>query len=442
MFDTETTSRYDLPIDDHQPSSAPEPIEESDPLIVGLDELEPGLMLAVTVASIDRDQLTGHDRVSLLKARSRLRSWLDAEIYADIASISDAVDALPFVEDEQDRFETTSTEIRAALSLTRRGAEIQTELAEDLCRRLPQVWESLAAGLIDVARARIIIDQISHLPVELARQIADEVLTEAPESTTGQLRARIRRLVISADPAAALDRYRDKVAERLVVCEPSEDGTADLCGHRLPPDRANAAMRRINRLARIAKSRGDRRPIDQIRADLYLDILTGHHQAIGHDKPVAGESVEIRAELTTLLGLNDNPGQIPGWGPVLADLARQVTERQHGSEWRFTITEGDQPIGVYTTRRRPTVTQKREVQALNPTCVFKGCRINSTDCDINHEVPWAQAHRTAARELSPLCRHDHVNHHRRGWKLKRVRPGVYRWTSPLGHVYETRQGAP
>ena len=63
-------------------------------------------------------------------------------------------------------------------------------------------------------------------------------------------------------------------------------------------------------------------------------------------------------------------------------------------------------------------------------------------CDLNHEIPWVQAHRTTIRELGPLCRHDHMSHHQHGWKLKQIRPGTYQWTSPLGHSYTTGPDQP
>ena len=146
--------------------------------------------------------------------------------------------------------------------------------------------------------------------------------------------------------------------------------------------------------------------------------------------------VDIRVDMTTLAGIDDQPGEIPGFGPVIADVARQIVDEQPDAEWRVTPTHQDgQPVGVVTTKRRPTIAQKRQVGARNPTCVYPGCRIDSAQCDLNHEVPWAQAHRTTMRELGPLCRHHHVNHHQRGWKLEQIRPGHYQWTSPLGHTY-------
>ena len=61
---------------------------------------------------------------------------------------------------------------------------------------------------------------------------------------TGQLRAHLRRLIISVDPAAAQERYEDRLDERRVFSEQGEDGTANLHGLNLPPAETNRAMGR------------------------------------------------------------------------------------------------------------------------------------------------------------------------------------------------------
>jgi hypothetical protein len=122
-------------------------------------------------------------------------------------------------------------------------------------------------------------DQTTHLPEDLAQRVTDVALEKAPAQTTGQLRAGIQRLIISLDPASAKDRYEKKLTERMVICEPTDAGTANIHGLDLPADQANQAMCRINRLAYKANRKGDRRGIDQIRADIFLDLLTGNHFA-------------------------------------------------------------------------------------------------------------------------------------------------------------------
>ena len=409
---------------------------EGERLPVGLAELKPGPELAAVLAAVDRDRLKGYDRIDLLQARSRQVAHDQAEMYADRLAVAEAVGEELSSEgcDMAEIEDSAASEIRACLVWTRRAAESQLGLARDLCQRLPQVWQALDVGLIDLPRARVIVNQTLHLDSELAEQVAYEALERASTQTTGQLRARIQRLCISVDPESAKHRYEQGLKERLVAVEANDDGTAGLYGMQLPAADTHAAMRRINRLARAARAKNDPRSMDQIRADVFLDLLNGRYQMHTVDRTLGG--VELRVDLTTLAGLAEAPGELAGFGPVIADIARQVAGEQTDAEWRYTITDPETGAVVHngTTRRRPTTTQKREVQTRNPTCVFPGCRMPSTDCDIDHNREWAQGGATTPTNLAPLCRHDHTVRHR-GWKIRQLRPGAYQWTSPLGHSY-------
>jgi hypothetical protein len=54
----------------------------------------------------------------------------------------------------------------------------------------------------------------------------------------------------------------------------------------------------------------------------------------------AREGIEIRLGLATLAGLDERPGEIPGFGPVCADLARDaVAAQRRGAVWRFAIVD-------------------------------------------------------------------------------------------------------
>jgi hypothetical protein len=415
-----------------------------DELISDLEWLPTGIMLAAALDRLDRSRLSGHGRVSLLKARARQIAHDQAELLADIEAVSESVAELSNRTDKDldvfTTFNTTASEISAALTLTRRASEVQTDLALTLRQRLPKVWKALSEGVIDLPRARVLADQTCHLPEELAERVCDQALEKAPGQTTGQLRARIQRLIITADPAAAQDRYEQKVTERMVVCEPTDAGTSNIHGLDLPTDRANQAMCRVNRIAKKAKRKGDRRPLDQIRADVFLDLLCGTHQdQEGNTR--TGTVVDIRVDLNTLLGLAEDPGEVPGYGPVIADVARQIVANSPQAEWRFGITHLDQLIDLVTTKRRPTKAQKDLIQVQDPECVFLTCRQDSNHCDIDHTLPWAQHHHTTVAELAPLCpHHNQVKEH--GWKLKKIRPGTYTWTSPLGHTYNTGPDPP
>ena len=103
--------------------------------------------------------------------------------------------------------------------------------------RPPEVLAALAAGAIDLARARVIGDGTSHLDEAAARAIADIILPEAGELTTGELAARLRRLCLQADPEAGRRRYEAAVADRHVYARPNPEGTGNLYGIDLPADR-------------------------------------------------------------------------------------------------------------------------------------------------------------------------------------------------------------
>nr|MBA2323405.1 HNH endonuclease [Pseudonocardiales bacterium] len=65
--------------------------------------------------------------------------------------------------------------------------------------------------------------------------------------------------------------------------------------------------------------------------------------------------VEVRVGLSTLVGLDNRPGEVPGFGPVLADVARGIVAGQHrGAQWRFAVTDdAGYLLLAGATRRRP-----------------------------------------------------------------------------------------
>ena len=107
------------------------------------------------------------------------------------------------------------------------------------------------------------------------RTVTGRLLPDAAERTTGQLRARLSKLVIQADPDAARRRYRHGLKGRRVEHGREDDGTARLAGRWLPAARAAAANSRIQAIADWIKDGGDTRTVDQIRADVLLDLLQG-----------------------------------------------------------------------------------------------------------------------------------------------------------------------
>jgi len=313
--------------------------------------------------------------------------------------------------------------------LTRRAAESDLDLAASLRDRLPLVLEALRVGRIDLRRAWVIVQGTSHLDVSEARAVGDRILEVAATRTTGQIRAIIRRLCLDADPDEAERRYRHTLEERAVEAELGTDSTATITASELPPERVAAVMDRLTRLARSLRRDGEERTIDQLRADVFLDLLEGNIDGRVHG------TIDLTVDLATLVGLENRAADLGGWGPVVADIARQMAER-FGPSWRVGVTD-DSGVVVHAgvTRRRPDASLRREVESRDTTCVFPGCRTPAASCDLDHRVRVADGGTTHRDQLVALCRHDHVVRHRFGWAHVRNPDGSHTWTSPLGVEY-------
>ncbi len=371
--------------------------------------------------------------VRRLRQAAGVAATAQAELYAAVWAVVEASAAAGATDEESVIDEFAADEVRAALMLTRRAADVLVGYAYELCVRLPEVWKALHGGAIDDRRARVIVDGLRSLPLEEARTIAADVVPDAGDLTTGQLRARLRRMVTESDPGAAAARYHAGVEERRVTLTANDDGTANLCAWNLEADRASALMRKVASLANGLPR--DDRTADQRRADVFLDLVDGS----GDAGPRA--TVDIHVELTTLLALDERAGDIPGWGPVIADVARQVIEDQPQARWRVSVSEGGEPLWSGVTRRRPTARQRRDVGGRSRTCVFPGCRMPATQSDLDHTVAWSEGGPTEIDNLAPLCRHDHRLKHEGGWTLRREKTGLT-WTSRLGQRYAVSPQGP
>ena len=112
----------------------------------------------------------------------------------------------------------------------------------------------------------------------------------------------------------------------------------------------------------------------------------------------------MTVSLDTLVELSDSPGNLGGYGPVIADIARQMALEQVDGQWTWSVTDNDEVVATGTTRYRPTAAQRRRARADYPTCVAPGCRMPASNCDLDHRAPYSRGGRTHNDNLAPLCR--------------------------------------
>jgi len=313
--------------------------------------MPPGPDLAAALAGIDVSRVASGDLPVVLAARSRQRSHEEAEFLGVIAEMGwrDPFAGLSSVAHTEVPSRYAADELRVGLAWTRRAATATHNYADELVTELPQVFAALRAGEVDPAKARVFHRHLLGLPPAHIHSICQALLPTAPRLTTGQLAARLARMVIALDPERAREQYERAIAERAVFAYLLPDGTATLTGHRLPPDEVAAATDRTHQLARHTQRAGHPGQLDHIKADLYLGLLTGRFDQMTRQQIITTllntaehpttPGIEISIELATLLGQNDHPGSCPGLGPILAHLARRIVARQHRAQWRFTLTD-------------------------------------------------------------------------------------------------------
>jgi len=398
-----------------------------------LDDLQPGPELGGILACIDVTEVAPYDRVTVLRAHQRQRSFHDAEYYRAMASIVDALgDDHP-----QHGLDGAAGEIECALHLTRRATETELSFALELQRRLPGVWKALFDGVIDLRRAKTFSYRTAHLEDRVARTVVERVIDHAGRLTTGQLKARLDRVAMEIDPDSARDRYTHRVTDRRMVLEATDAGTVNLLGLDLRVDKAVLVSRRINQMARSLNTKDEPRTMDQLRADVYLDLLLGE---VTPNNAV----IYLHTDMDTLTALAAHPGDLNGYGPVVSDIARQVTREHEAAEWRYLITDTATGHMVHegTTNRRPAAGTRRRVEARDQTCVFPGCRMPSVDCDLDHNQRWVDGGPTCECNLHPLCRYHHQIKDILGWTYQALPDGDYLWTTKLGHNYTTSGRSP
>ncbi|HKA70070.1 MAG TPA: DUF222 domain-containing protein, partial [Actinomycetes bacterium] len=280
--------------------------------------------------------------------------------------------------------EFVADEIGAALRISRVAASRRLGFALDLAR-LPGTSAALRAGVIDVPRARAVADATGCLPDGLARAVETRVLPNAAEQTAAQLRASARRAVLAADPAAAQRRHQQQVALRRVELRPLPDGMAELWAL-LPADQAVAVYTTLDRHAR--RARQDRRlGVDARRADALVALVTRAAPVPddpGADRPRPSRAlVHVTVPATTLLGLDDQPGELAGYGPIPAGLARMLAA---GGTWRRLLTDprSGALLELGRTTYVPPAALADQVRARDVTCRFPGCRRPAIGCDLDH----------------------------------------------------------
>ncbi len=147
------------------------------------------------------------------------------------------------------------------------------------------------------------------------------------------------------------------------------------------------------------------------------------------------QTAAVVLDMPTALGLADNPGHLPGYGAIPAELARRMAGDRDWVRWLTEPVSG-QLLDRGARRYRPSGPLAAYVNARDQVCGFPGCGSPAHTCDCDHIVAYRDGRhggQTVRRNLGPLCRQHHNAKTHGRWHLHYDPTSRTKtWTSPLG----------
>jgi uncharacterized protein DUF222 len=300
----------------------------------------------------------------------------------------------------------------------------QVAFAESVVGRLSGSLAALERGEIDLYKVRTLHELTMNLTPEVVREVEERVLEKAAEQTGAQMRQRARRIVLRVDPTGARDRAAQAKAARCAGLQSEDDGMAKVYAV-VPAEKAVAIAVRVDKIARQAKTPDDPRTMDQRRADVVCDLLLGKSSNVQ-------VQLQVTVPVSMVMGLDDQPGELAGYGPITADTARALAG---DATWRRLLTDQRGTLLEVGRRTyRPPAALRDFVRARDKTCVFPGCAVPAHRADIDHTTAFP-AGPTDAANLGVMCRSHHRLKQDPRWTVTQPTPGTFVWTSPSARIY-------
>ena len=353
-----------------------------------------------------------------------------------------------------------SSEAAAGVPTPRRGRGVASEIAlarrdspargsrhlgfaKALIHEMPHTLAALEQGVLSEWRATLIVRESACLDVEDRRTLDAELCGE-PADLDGMGDARVaaaaKAIAYRLDPHAVVDRAAKAENERCVTIRPAPDTMTYLTA--LLPVATGVSV--YAALRRQADTTFDGRSRGQVMADTLTERVTGRSAATA--PPVA---VNLVLSDATLLGGDDTPADVGGYGPIPAAVARGlVAAAVDDRRSRATLRR------LYTHPRSGALVALESRARLFPRALatFIGlrdrrCRTPYCDAPIRHSdhaQPHANAGPTSAVNGIGLCERCNYVKEAAGWRVIAAveRSGTHtaEFTSPTGERY--RSSAP
>ena len=340
---------------------------------------------------------------------------------------------------------TTATEIACLLRISERTAHRLVQYSALLVNYHPRTLTALRDGTISWPHATTLLHEYLGLPHHAAARLEEALLPIAGGTTVSRLSYRARRLRTELHPEALEQRARTAAQERRVDFEPADDAMAWLHVH-LPATDAAAIDARLTSSARALQAPTERRTLPQLRADVLTDLLLSESERQDHadqsdpDSAAAGgyrvrAHINVTVPVLTLLGVDDAPADLEGYGPIPADIARRLAAHAPSFIRLLTHPETGAVLSVGRTTYTVPADLKKWLRVRDRTCRHPGCSVPAARCELDHTTPWSRGGPTSHDNLAHLCRKHHMLKSEGIWHYDQPTPGALVATSPAGRTY-------
>lgn len=373
------------------------------------------------------DQLRALEELKAAAAAAQARVTAELEVSQRAAQVTAGVPA-----------ERRGAGIAAQVALARRDSPHRGArhlgFATALVREMPFTLAALSAGLISEWRATILVRETACLSREDRCRVDVELCGDA-ERLSGygdrRLGAEARKLAYRLDPDSVVRRSRKAAAERCVTVRPAPDTMSYLTAL-LPVTQGVAVFAALKRAADTLVGEGDGRTRGQIMADTLVERVTG--QATAAEVPIA---VNLVMTFESLVGADNEPGQVEGYGPVPAGVARDLLD-DAGRAWLrrlFTSPGTGELVSMDSQARLFPEGMTRLFRLRDQHCRTPWCDAPIRHAD--HAVEAGSGGPTSVLNGQGLC--AACNHAKQalGWRA-RPRPGpvhTVETLTPTGHMY-------
>jgi hypothetical protein len=410
------------------PATLSDVLTSPDAVVVELARVRPAAEDAVTLSLLDPDALSAAGRVDLLVALERQAALIAAQQQRVLARMA--------VEQSDER-NWVREDVACALRMSGRTAARRLAVAQTLADWLPATLKLLDRGQVGYLHAAFLAEAVFALNEKQARAVEERVLPRAVEQTLSEFQRSVRRAVARVAAATVEEQRAEAMTQRRVCLTPRDDGMTELWAL-LPAEGAAAVITAIDALASVTSADDPRTP-DQGRADALVDLgVAALHDPLLPKAQGMRPSIQVTVALSTLLGDDEQPGELAGHGPIPASVARRLAADESGT-WRRLVTDPvtGQLLDYGQDTYRPPKDLAEFVIARDQICTFPGCERPACRCHLDHRTPYREGGSTS-ENMGPLCERHHIGKHEAGWTPTRDEDGATTWISPTKHSYQSR----